>query len=98
MHRTNVVRMRRRLCSPLLEQAKQKAREHEARGPFTGLGDRSRSRLATMIFIRQNALAMPKTMALLQSEEPPQSVSLSEVSLYISDRFTPEKGTVSDTL
>lgn len=98
MHRTNVVRMRRRLCSPHPGQEKKRPASTKLTGLFAGLGERSRSRLATMIFIDQNALAMPKTMALLQSEEPPQSVSLSEVSLYISDRFTPENGTVSDTL
>ncbi len=98
MHRTNVVRMLRRLCSPRIEQAKEKAREHAARGPFKGLAVRSRSRLATMIFIRQNALAMPNTMTLLQSSEPAQSASLSVVSLYISDRFTPANGMVRETL
>ena len=77
---------------------KKKAREHDTRGPFAGLAGRSCSRQAIMIRMHQNALAMPNTMALLQSEEPPQSVSLSEVSLYISDRFTPENGMVSDTL
>jgi hypothetical protein len=77
---------------------KKKGPRAERSRAFAGLAGRSWSRQAIMTMQHQNALAMPNTMALLQSEEPPQSVSLSEVSLYISDRFTPEKGMVSDTL
>jgi len=98
MRRTNVVRPCRADLNFCTVGRKQKARRQCACGPFAESFNRSLSLWAIMTGSHQNALAMPNTMTLLQSSEPKQSASLRVVSLYISDRFTPEKGMVSDTL
>jgi len=83
---------------PAQRAENKRTRKHCTCGPFAESFSRSFSRWAIMIDSHQNALAMPNTITLLQSSEPPQSVLLRDVSLYIRDRFTPEKGMVRDTL